>query len=135
MSTVKIVVLLQALALGLAFAEPSAAVRCLDDPGDATQIASTRAAIDGACKCFDVASHGDYVRCATGVIDAQVSAQLLRKDCKSTIKKMSAASTCGSDLTRAGSNGPKVVCVTRNVANGRVGCSVSSLCRSSFDGP
>ena len=34
---------------------------------------------------------------------------------------------CGNDLTRAGANGPRVACVTKNTANGKAGCAIKPV--------
>ena len=67
--------------------------------GDRSQIATVRALVDAACPCssFDGSTgktHTSYVRCASPIITAQPVAQL-RLQCRSTVRKYYASSTCG----------------------------------------
>lgn len=98
-----------------------------NDPG---QIGGVRDAVQIACPCtnFDGSSgktHGAYVKCASSVITAQVSAGALRSQCKATVKKYYAASTCG--LKASLGSAP---CVKTALSNGKITCSIkpSSQC-------
>src|SRR5690348_14683124 len=96
---------LVALALVMAVARPArAADSCLSGdslPADAAAIAALRGAIDDACPCdgFDGSEGGgkaDFKRCVSGQIRLAVDAGDLRKACKGRVKKVYAASVCGS---------------------------------------
>ena len=102
----------------------AAAPKCLDAPADAGQIATLRDLIESACPCGDYdgapgAKHGDYVKCAKTIIDGQ-SAANLRPQCKGTVKKFYAQSTCGFAAAL-----DKTVCVKKS-ATGKVTCAVKS---------
>jgi hypothetical protein len=104
--------------------QPARAVRCLDDAGDAAQISATRTAIDAACKCFGFTTHARYVRCASDVIRERAATTLLRAECRSTVKRVYAQSSCGSEILRAGSRGPKVACVSQDHGTGKISCAL-----------
>src|SRR5689334_22635751 len=86
MTRTRLVLALVAALLVLPSAAP--AVKCLDDAGDAAQIADARTAVDGACKCFGFDTRDKYVSCARGVVKARADALLLRKECKGTVTKI-----------------------------------------------
>ena len=123
MATFRILVATATLLLALP-AHPARAVKCLDDPGDAAQIAAARSAIDAACKCFGFTTHPRYVSCAGGVIRERAETSLLRAECKSTVKRIYAQSSCGSEIVRAGSRGPKVACVSQDHGTGKISCAL-----------
>jgi hypothetical protein len=124
MTRSRILVAVAALALG--GAAPALAVKCLDDAGDAAQITAARTAVDAACKCFGVASSGEYVSCASGVVNDRADMMLLRNECKGTVKRIYAKSVCGKDVERVGGSGPKLPCVSEN-AFGKITCTVKPL--------
>ena len=71
---------------------------------DSAQIRAVRSLIDAACVCADFdgtagKTHGDYVRCAVGIINAEAAVVPgnLRSQCKGTVKRMVALSSCGRD--------------------------------------
>lgn len=98
------------------------AVKCLGDPGDVAQIAAARTAIDAACKCFSFTTHPRYVSCASDVIRERADMALLRAECRITLKRIYAQSSCGSEIVRAGSRGPKVACVSQDHGTGKISC-------------
>jgi hypothetical protein len=100
-----------------------AATKCLDDAGDAMQIGDARAAIDAACKCFNVSSHGQYQGCAAGIVNDRVGMLLLRKECATTVKKIYAQSACGKEIEAVAKNGPSAPCVSK-ASTGKIGCAV-----------
>lgn len=96
---------------------------------DPTQIAAVRAAIDSACPCagFDGSAgktHVSYVSCAKAVIQAQVQAGNLRTQCKATVKKYYANSTCGMSAS-AGA----VPCIKTGATSGKVSCAIASAAK------
>lgn len=107
-----------------------AATKCLDDPGDASQIGAARTAVDAACSCAAAAKHAEYVKCAAGVVKALSDASQLRKECKGTATKIYANSTCGRPPAKKGAFVP---CVAQNTGNGKVTCAIkpSGACASS----
>jgi hypothetical protein len=117
-------VLLSTLALLVGAADPASAVKCLDDPGDAAQIAATRSAIDLACSCFGAASPGEYTRCTAGVFNQRAAAMQLRNECKGTVKKIYVSSVCGREIGRIPPTGPKLPCVAKSNATGKITCSL-----------
>jgi hypothetical protein len=119
-----LVAVVAALVLSAYRADPSWAVRCFDDPGDAAQIVAARAAVDSACKCFGVASHGEYTSCARGIVGDRADMALLRNECKGTAAKIYARSVCGKNLQTARKAGPVGPCVSTNTSTGRVRCAV-----------
>jgi hypothetical protein len=118
-------------------ASAAQAVRCLDDGGDAAQIAAARTEIDATCKCFASGgttgqTRGDYVRCVRGVVDARAGANLLRKDCRGTVRAIYAKSVCGYTGTAVVGRGPRVPCLRSTFTpGGPVSCAVKpgSSCR------
>jgi hypothetical protein len=76
----------------LALSAPPVFARC--DPAtepDRTDVATARAAVLANCDCAGAESHGAYVRCAIGQIDAV----LVNRQCRRKAKACAAKSTCG----------------------------------------
>lgn len=131
------------LAAAVLLFSPSAsqAVRCLSDGGDAAQIAAARTEIDATCKCFAYGgttgqTRGDYVRCVRGVVDARSDANLLRKDCKGTVRGIYMKSVCGYSAA-AVSRRLRVPCVRSTYTlGGPVSCAIKPnyLCGEDFGG-
>lgn len=103
---------------------------------DAAQIAGVRMLIDAGCTCggFDGnagKTHRDYLACAKAIIDAQVTAGSLRKQCKGIVTRYYRKSTCGVPATKN-----SVPCIEKNVSTGKVTCTVkpSSKCVSNSGG-
>jgi len=98
-----------ALACAFAVVTPSSsfagAPKCrANDPGaaaDAGAVQTVREQIDAACDCASFpadgkkSKHGDYVKCAKGVVKAAVDADQLRAQCKNLALYPFALSTCG----------------------------------------
>jgi hypothetical protein len=110
-----------ALALLAAGADAAWALRCLEEAVDPAEIAATRALIDAACPCFGPGTRKDYKACAFGVISDQVATDQLRRECKTTVKKIYTRSVCGHDPA---SKGPLAPCVRSS--NGKVACSLKT---------
>jgi hypothetical protein len=85
---------LLAVAMMVASAAPVFA-DCGDDPGDAADVAATRADIEATCSCASAMNHAEYVRCAFGVIRAHVGANMLGSECVKPIRRCATRSTCG----------------------------------------
>ncbi len=90
---------------------------------DASQIRAVRILVDAACVCssFDGSkgkTHGDYVKCAAGVINRQIPGAL-RKQCGGTVKKFYAKSACG--MKSALHAAP---CIQKNGKTGKISCSI-----------
>lgn len=118
--------------------------------GDAAKITATRQLIDERCVCaaFDGSKgkrHSDYVKCALAVVDERIVAGELRKECKTTVKKMHAKSTCGYDAAlgsvacvtiKMRAKGPSVRCdikATRKLDGTPVDkCPTTSRCSTTF---
>ena len=81
---------------------------------DAEAVANARVQVDAECPC-GAAHHRAYVRCAAAVARAAVSAGLLPKACKATVKRCAAKSTCGR---------PRSVTCCRTTAKGVQMCSI-----------
>jgi len=107
------------------------ALQCLDDPGDAAQIAAARADIEATCGCFDFERPGDYTRCSGGVVRDRVALSLLRSQCASTVRQIYARSICSRPPNRQ--KGPFVPCVTLS-ATGKVSCAVKPARRCGYFG-
>ncbi len=80
-------VVLAAASLGVV---PLARARC-DDPALA---ASVRQQIATTCVCTQATNHGQYVRCVADQVN-QAVATGLPTNCKGTVKRCAARSTCG----------------------------------------
>jgi len=107
----------------------AAALTCLTGTSpvvasDAGDVADARAAIAAACPCsfYDGSAsgrkHGDYVRCAKGIIDARADEDDLRTQCKGTVKKFYSISTCGYTAAQN-----KTSCV-KTTGSGKVSCAI-----------
>jgi len=104
-------------------------VKCLvgtspEVAGDDAQIRAVRGLIDAACECADFdgspgKTRGNYGKCASAVIAAQVDASQLRPACASTVKKYYSKSTCGVDSAKQA-----VPCVRTATASGKVQCAI-----------
>lgn len=104
--------------LGLASGMPAQAeARCGDAPGDAAAVAAARAEVDTVCDCAGAATHGAYVSCAAGVVNARAQADLLPRNCKGQVKRCAARSTCGK---------PGFVACCRTSARGKTRCSTKA---------
>lgn len=112
----------------------SLAVNCLDDPGDAAQVAAARAAIDSACDCFGAGSHGQYVSCASGIVNDRADMAMLRTECKGRVKEMHAHSVCGKDSAGIGKRGPVAPCVAESMTTGRIRCGIKPVFACSWSG-
>lgn len=118
--------------------------------GDVTKITAIRELIDERCVCsaFDGSKgkrHSDYVKCALAVVDESIVAANLRKECKTTVKKIYAKSTCGYDAAlgavtcvtiKTSAKGPSVRCdvkATRKLDGTPVDkCPTTSRCSTTF---
>ena len=103
------------VALVLAFAHP-AFPACGSDPGDAAAVAAARVEVESACPCALASSHRDYVRCAAGVVDAQVGLGNLPPRCRFDVRRCAGRSTCGR---------PGAVTCCRTVPAGGTRCRVT----------
>ena len=110
--------------------QAQASQTCLtgNDPavaGDAANINAVRALVNSACVCasFDGSkgkTHGAYVKCAADIINAQVDVPgALRPQCKGTVTKIYAQSTCGSNPALH-----KVACIKKGTQSGKVSCAI-----------
>src|SRR5207249_6993685 len=99
----------------------TAVASCGDDPGDAAAVASTRAAVETDCDCASASSHGAYLRCVVQKVRTAVSSRELRRDCKGSVIRCAARSTCGRPgaVTCCGANasGDKSCKVKRHLAH------------------
>jgi len=94
---------------------------------DAGQIWATRNAIDMLCPCDRYGgspgwTRGAYRKCATAVVDSLIAGGMLRRQCRGTVRRMTAGATCGLDAASG-------VCVRERLATGKVTCAVKSLQR------
>jgi hypothetical protein len=118
---------LSAVALTLALYAPAQA-KCGDDPADAAAVAATRAQIAAECPCDGFPNHGQYVKCARGVVNANATAGTLPKSCKGSVVSCAARSTCGK---------PGFVTCCRTDKKGTTKCSTkkdASKCTAPKDG-
>ncbi len=118
--------------------------------GDVAKITAIREVIDERCVCsaFDGSKgkrHSDYVKCALAVVDESIVAGNLRKECKTTVKKMYAKSTCGYEAAlgavacvtiKTSAKGPSVRCdikATRKRDGTAVDkCPTTARCSTTF---
>jgi hypothetical protein len=128
-----VVTLLASLTLVASAADVALGARCDPAGSDAASIAAARAAVDAACDCSAAATHGEYVRCASAVLKELPGG--LPKQCKGTVKKCYAKSTCGKPgfVTCCVSKGGEIKCKTQKDADtcvdkGGVTGSATSCC-------
>ena len=76
-------------ASGVAFA----GALCGSVPGDAAAVVAARAEVETTCDCGG--SHGSYVACAAGVARTRADSNALRPECRGTVRRCAAKSTCG----------------------------------------
>ena len=63
-------------------------------PND-TIVEPVRQMIAASCDCAGVSSHKQYLRCAKEVMKGAIRAQTLPAECKRTVRRCEARSTCG----------------------------------------
>ena len=85
---------------------------------------AVRALIEGTCICaaFNGSTgrtHKDYVTCAADVITAQVQTAALRSQCKRTVKRYYAKTTCGRNP-----NLHSEPCIKRSLTTGKITCAI-----------
>jgi Glycosyl hydrolase family 10/Carbohydrate binding domain len=90
---------------------------------DLAQIVAVRAAVEAACRCVDYdgspgKTHARYTACAGSSINSEVAAGHLRRQCRATVKKYYATSTCGQPASKG------VVPCIRKTAAGKVSCAI-----------
>jgi hypothetical protein len=120
MSRTRVLTLVLPLSLALADSSFAAAPKCLEEPGDAAQIAATRDAVDAACHCFDFEKSGEYKSCANEVVATRIAALELRAQCRGTVRKIYAKSVCGHGVTGSGPRMPFV----KPTGSGKIRCAV-----------
>ncbi len=86
------------LALGLLAVLPDfAGAQCTSAKcTDLDAVENARAVVAAACDCSGAQSHAKYVKCAKQVIRAAIKGATLQRQCKGSIMKCEARSTCGS---------------------------------------
>lgn len=99
--------------LALLVTTPAAAAKPMK-PDCAAGLAAVQSAVAGSCDCAAAATHGQYVRCAVGVVKGMAHDGAIGKSCKGSMVRTFAKSTCGR---------PDAVtcCVPKN---GATACSV-----------
>jgi hypothetical protein len=95
----------------------AALAACGDEPVDAAEVAAVRAQVDAQCDCAGAPTHGAHVHCAAGVARTAVDAGALRTECRGTVVRCAAKSTCGR---------PGAVTCCRTDASGTTKCRVRS---------
>ena len=80
--------------LALAAATPVFAARPIK-PDCAAALSAVHTAVAGNCDCATAATHGQYVRCAGGVVKGLVADGTLGKTCKGAMMRVFAKSSCG----------------------------------------
>ncbi len=90
---------LATLLLVASIAAPCAAAeRCLagaSAKSDRLAIDLAREAIEVACPCSAASSPGSYLACARGVVRSAVEANTLRRECRTSVNRLSRKSVCG----------------------------------------
>ena len=105
-----------------------ALAKCGDNVGDNAAVAAARAEVDATCNCATAPNHGTYVKCAKGIAKARTDTLLLPKDCKGSVVKCAAKSTCGK---------PGFVTCCRTNSKGKTKCSTkknASKCKPPKNG-
>ena len=98
----------------LVLAPIGASAKCGDNVGDNAAVAAARAQVETDCPCPSFTKHGQYVKCAKTVAKDRVDAMLLPKNCKGSVVKCAAKSTCGK---------PGFVTCCRTNSKGKTKCS------------
>jgi hypothetical protein len=128
------------LALAALCANPGLArAGCGDNPGDAEAVTAARAAIDATCTCSTesppAVNHGQYVKCAVGVVNQRAGDDQLPTYCKGAVKRCAARSTCGKPgfvtCCRTSESG-KTKCSTKSDADRCVAPAGGSACAGAF---
>ena len=93
---------------------------------DPRQIRAVRTLVDAGCGCanFDGTkgkTHAAYVKCASGIITAQIDAAALRTQCKLTVKNYYANATCGRNP-----NLHTEPCIATGVKTGKITCAITA---------
>ena len=93
-----------------------AQAKCGDNVGDEAAVAAARAAANAACDCDSFTNHGQYVKCVKDIAIARTKTDppLLPKNCKGSVIKCAAKSTCGK---------PGFVTCCKTSSTGKVKCS------------
>jgi hypothetical protein len=105
-----------------------ALAKCGDNIGDDAAVAATRAQVEAQCPCASATNHGDYVKCAKGVVNAAVANDTLPTQCKGEVRRCAAKSTCGR---------PGAVTCCRTNAKGVTKCTIkkdAAKCRAPRNG-
>src|SRR4029453_18598328 len=105
-----------------------ALAKCGDNVGDNAAVAAARAEGDATCNCATAPNHGTYVKCAKGIAKARTDTLLLPKNCKGSVVKCAAKSTCGK---------PGFVTCCRTNSKGKTKCSTkkdASKCKPPKNG-
>ncbi len=104
-----------ALLLGLIGAATARATTC--DPGgsDAAAVTAARTDVAQHCDCSGFTSHKDYARCSAGIVGSRVHSMQLPPQCKGTVQKAAARSTCGI---------PAAVSCCTTSASGKAKCRI-----------
>jgi len=98
----------------LVLAPSGASAKCGDNVGDNAAVAAARGQVEADCPCPSFTKHGEYVKCAKTVANDRVDAMLLPKNCKGSVVKCAAKSTCGK---------PGFVTCCRTNSKGKTKCS------------
>src|SRR6266705_3368695 len=101
----------------LAFGQQRSFAACTEPAA----VAATRAAADQACtskgmRCSTAKSHGEYVSCVAHQATAAVKAWTQPKQCRGTLVKCAAKSTCGK---------PGFVTCCRPTKKGNTACAIT----------
>jgi hypothetical protein len=87
--------LASALCVSLLLARTALAVCTTTGCPDANAVNDVRSLVAAACDCSGTTSHKHYVRCAKTVIKAAIRDHHLAPQCKQTVRRCEARSTCG----------------------------------------
>ena len=91
-----------------------AQAKCGDAVGDDAAVAAARVQANADCPCASFDNHGQYVKCVKGVAIARADNMTLPKNCKGSVIKCAAKSTCGK---------PGFVTCCKTTATGKVKCA------------
>jgi len=82
---------------------------------DTVSVCAARNKAEMQCPCASATNHGQYVRCVAGVAKGEVAALRLPRNCKSSVIRCAARSTCGK---------PGFVTCCRTDSAGKTHCSI-----------
>ena len=94
---------------------------------DDAAIAAAQALVMAACPCDMASTHGQFVSCAARVVNEKIQDGTIGRDCRRTLRRGAAHSTCGKlgFVTCCRARGPVAAC---GIRHDRTTCETSGGC-------